>query len=395
MKYYSSTIGMILLLALSIAPSTTQAQDATFSQFLANKAYLNPAYVGADFGTRFNFGFRKTWFGVPPHQLFNIYNSNFAVDAAIPKLGGGIGLMVQDAIEGAGRLRISSYKGMASKIIPLYSHSGSKGEQKLYWYNGVRFGVNTQSIDWSQLTFGDQLDPVLGKVSSTSATPPAQENLVHADFDYGTMLRFKHPMPLKGKNVPLVHEGGLAVAHLTEPNNSILGIEQTLPRRWSLHYTLYFPVMYSNKEPSLYLSPRVLFEQQGQLKTLNVGISAYEQNVFGGVYFRNRSFLVNLQHSDAVIARLGFKGKAEKLNQLVPGSKLLGRPNGGNKREVHYQFSYSYDLTVSRLATNSAGTHEIHLSVRISDTKAHRERKKQNKCYDFNSPQSEDFFLSF
>ena len=58
----------ILLFAITVGilvMSEAFAQDATFTQFYANRTYINPAYAGADLGLRFNFNYRNLWTAVP------------------------------------------------------------------------------------------------------------------------------------------------------------------------------------------------------------------------------------------------------------------------------------------------------------------------------------------
>ena len=64
------------------------SQDPYFSQFFANRVYLNPAYAGFDPGTTITLNYRNQWIGLPGGTLSSFNNSfetyNATVNFQIP-----------------------------------------------------------------------------------------------------------------------------------------------------------------------------------------------------------------------------------------------------------------------------------------------------------------------
>ncbi|MBK6904987.1 MAG: type IX secretion system membrane protein PorP/SprF [Saprospirales bacterium] len=66
----------LLTLLISILFSALQAQDPHFSQFFANRVYLNPAYAGLDPGWTVTMNYRNQWFGIPDGDI-STFNQSF------------------------------------------------------------------------------------------------------------------------------------------------------------------------------------------------------------------------------------------------------------------------------------------------------------------------------
>jgi hypothetical protein len=57
--------------------------------------------------------------------------------------------------------------------------------------------------------------------------------------------------------------------------------------------------------------------------------------------------------------------------------------------ERNYRLLYSYDFTVSNLAVNSGGTHEISIVINLEDVslfrlRANNAKRKEKNCFRFN-----------
>jgi type IX secretion system PorP/SprF family membrane protein len=119
---------------------------------------------------------------------------------------------------------------------------------------------------------------------------------------------------------------GAAMHHILEPNESFLGGVSKLPIKYTAHAGGIIKLGDSYSEES-YISPNIMYRQQGDFKQLNLGMYVKKGSIVGGLWYRGR---------DAFIVLLG----------LEAGSAKVG---------------YSYDVTVSKLTNATAGSHELSL----------------------------------
>jgi len=86
-----------------------------------------------------------------------------------------------------------------------------------------------------------------------------------------------------------------------------------------------------------YLSPSVMYIRQGDFGQLNIGSFINMGMVFGGVWYRRAQ-----TNSDAIIGLVGFQ-------------------------QGKFKYGYSYDLTISGLAGETGGSHELSLRINLED----------------------------
>ncbi len=340
------------------------AQDPTFSQYYSNKLYYNPAFAGADPGLRANFNYRNLWTSL--NSNYGTYNFN--MDVADFNLGGGIGAVVTGNVEGDGLLKSNSYALN-------YSYRMTVVPRMCDVHIGIQGGYVQKSIDWSRFVFSDQLDPVYGQVYTSSAAPPANNKRGFFDGAAGIMTRFnikKH----RSRRV-ISSTIGFSCQHITQPNESLIGGVQRLPRKFI--GTLSFMIPVSKKRARsknlTYLSPNFIYERQSVLQTFNLGMFLLRAPLMIGVWYRNGTPALIPRRTDALIFNLGFRGKD---------------PNNGT---FIYQFGYSYDMTLSKMSGSSGGSHEISLlleftNVRLTNIRSNSARRKARNCYNFNGPRS-------
>ena len=91
---------LLLTYTLIFLSSIVLAQDAAFSQFYANKTYLNPGFVGSQSGLTMSTAYRTQWNYVPGG--FTTYS--FAADIQEPFLNSAFGLIATKDTEGEGAL---------------------------------------------------------------------------------------------------------------------------------------------------------------------------------------------------------------------------------------------------------------------------------------------------
>ena len=156
-RCYSRVVLSIMTL-LCLNSITSFAQDPSFSQFYANKTYLNPAFTGVEKGLSLAASSRVQWYAVD--RGFRTYDINCSTQIPFARLG--IGLHLHKNAEGFANLTTTSAGLSISYTIP-----GKK--------NNLHFGFETKisekTIDWNRLTFSDELDPIFGIISSLPQCP--------------------------------------------------------------------------------------------------------------------------------------------------------------------------------------------------------------------------------
>ncbi|MGL4597356.1 MAG: PorP/SprF family type IX secretion system membrane protein [Bacteroidia bacterium] len=300
---YKILVGMAFL---SI-PVALKAQDPQFTQFYANPLYLNPAMAGGKICPRINMNYRKQWPGIT-----GTYSTvGFSYDQFVHQVKGGVGLMVVHDRAGEATLNTTGVGAVYAPIVRL-----TKNAQISF---AIQAGYWQKSVDWSKLNFGDQIDSQRGFIYST-AEQQVVDKVGNFDLSTGTMLTLK--------NVYI----GAAVHHLFEPNESLLGGTSKLPRKYTIHGGGVIPLSKSRYESDTYISPNVLYQQQGDFRQLNLGMYFKKEAIMGGVWYRG---------NDSFILLVGVEQK-------------------------QFRVGYSYDLTISKLTNATAGSHELSLGYTLT-----------------------------
>lgn len=315
---------LIVLLVLIIAQHTI-AQDPNFSQFYNNPVYYNPSMVAINNGVSMRVNARSLWGPIPGR--FNTFS--FSLDAqTVYKMG--LGISAYSDVGGEALLRTAggylnySYRPIDTKNFILQA--------------GVSAGIINKNIDWSKLTFSDQLHETMGVVSTSSFNRPSYNSVTYADFGTGIVARFngaarRYKSTFKRFNLTL----GVGVHHLTQPRDAFLGTEKSgrLPLKMIFHLQSNLLVN------DFIISPGAVFEMQNEFRTFTIGSNFVHQPIIFGIWFRNRTAAMNLKQYDSFIFCLGL--------------------NLPRKNDVLWRITYNFDVTISRLKTSSFGSHELSL----------------------------------
>lgn len=329
---------LLLIYGLILSTGFIFAQDATFSQFYANRVYLNPAFAGSQQGLTLSTAYRTQWNYVPGG--FTTYS--VAADIQEPFLSSTFGVIATKDAEGEGALTTTSFGLIYGYIVRL----GRK--------SNLHFGLQTnfyqKSVDWTKFTFSDQLHPVEGAIYPTNAIP-ILETKSYADFDFGVVWRSEG----KFRRTKTHNNIGFAIHHLNEPNESLqnhFDPNSELPRRYTFHAGTMFEVIsfdFSEKRV-LYLSPNLKFDWQKDIQVATWGMFAISKPLYLGLFFQSKNGLVDfnnpLQNTNSIIMTGGFEGE---LNE-----------------DATFNFGYSYDLNTTGLSVRTNGVHEVTLSVNFS-----------------------------
>ena len=315
-KIYITTI------VLSLFSIDAYGQDPEFTQFYANPLYLIPAFAGTAHCPRVSLNYRNQWPGIS--GSFVTYSASY--DQHVDALNGGLGLIVMNDRAGEGTLNTTNVSGIYSYQLPVTRRFSIKAGLQATWAQ--------KKVDWSKLTFGDMIDARRGFVYNTNEVKrDAPANYV--DFSAG-LLGFSD-----------LYFFGVAVNHLTEPNESVIKGESPLPMKITIHGGAVIPLE-GKGDAVASLSPNVLIQMQEKFTQINFGMYYSKGPIIGGLWYRN---------SDAFITLIGFQTGIMK-------------------------FGYSYDITISNLTNKTAGSHEFSLGLQF-DCKPKKRRFRTISCPSF------------
>jgi type IX secretion system PorP/SprF family membrane protein len=300
---------------ISVGCGFVSAQDPEFTQFYANKLYLNPAFAGSERCPRFHLNYRNQW----PALGSTYVTYNIAYDQRFDFLEGGVGVFLMNDVQGDGA--IQTFSGHLQ-----YSYTFNVNRN--FSLNlGGEAAVYQKKLDWDFI-FPDQIHPLYGPIYATNETSvPTELTRTYLDASAG----------LLGYNRNFFF--GFAVHHLTQPSESYRGSsDAVLPRKYTLHFGTTIPLKGRGiKKDDLSISPNLLFQQQRDFQQLNYGLYLNRKNIVAGIWFRNNLTF----HYDSFILLLGYVQ-----------SKI--------------KFAYSYDLTVSKLRNQTLGAHEVSFAITLN-----------------------------
>ena len=310
MKNNRVLIWILLLLIMVGGDKIAFGQDPIFTQFYSNPIYLNPAFAGSRVCPRFALNYRNEW----PNISGNFVTTAAAYDQKVESLFGGVGIIV---------LTDNAAKTIkTTRVSAVYSYNQAVTREL-----SINFGIEAtyfqKSLDWDKLAFGDMIDPRRGFVYPTN-------DLLRG----GTSSGVDFSTGIIGYTEKFFF--GFAAHHLTEPNESLMSsVDVPLPRRYTAHLGAVIPLKggkgrYSKVDD--FISPNIIFTQQGTFQQLNMGLYIKKNSLTGGVWYRN---------NDAFIITVGLESEYIKVG-------------------------YSYDITVSKLSLGSGGSHEVSMGFNFA-----------------------------
>lgn len=298
--------------------SELKAQDPLFTQFYANPLYLNPAFAGSHRCPRVVMNHRNQW----PNISGTYITSSFSYDQHISAIAGGLGVLVTRDDAGSGTLETTTASVIYSYFLPITKSFSIKAGAQVSYYQ--------KSLDWNKLTFGDQVDQQLGFIRQTSEVRKDVQTVNYLDFSVG-LLGYSNSFYIGG-----------AAHHIIEPGEAFIGPSSAslLPMKITGHMGAIIATENSRKRrrrrnksknalPESSISPNVLYRRQRDFQELFLGLYVTKGPIVGGLWYRN---------ADAFIALVGLQFQ-------------------------NFRFGYSYDVTISKLAANSAGSHEVSASI--------------------------------
>lgn len=326
----------IVIIIVLLLCAKLQAQDPSFSQFYFNKLYFNPAFSGLSRGLDVNLAHRILWPNLP--GKFNTDKFSADIDISGVNGMGGAGLIATSDVEGDGFLKTFTL-GVPISIRPVNFFKGRIVERSRYinFQTGFLISMMYKSINWDKFVFSDQFDPVDGIVHPSSFSPPQESGIIFPDISFGMVGDYQNAPFGRSHNNNWNVRAGFAFHHITRPDYSLLGIESKLPVKFVGHINFNLPVM---KDENFVIAPAFVYEKQSGMQTVFLGTNILWRSLFIGGWYRR------FTNVDAVA--------------FVTGLKL-----GQNYR---FYISYSYDMTISKLASATLGSHEINLSYMLDES---------------------------
>ncbi len=303
-------------------------QDPNYTQFLNNPVYYNPAYTGLYEGIRARLSFRDQWPALP--YDFKAYHFEAELgDRSLPG-SGGLGLFFNTDNEGIGFIKNINLGLSLAVRIPFSALSVGQVGIKVSWLQ--------KSVNWSDFTFSDALSERYGNVYQTGFIHPEQNVRNMPDFGVGGIVQFG--------NEPGSYTGtaGFSVDHLFEPDQSFLQTAKApLPRKWVGHADMVILAGSSSGmgkigNDALRINPGVIYQNQGGLNSLQVGLNLAKYGVLVGLWYKGAFGNYN--------------------NSICAFMAGYGADVGGN---IGLKFTYSYDMQMTGALQGTGGAHEVSL----------------------------------
>ena len=320
------------------------AQDPVFSQFYAAPIQLSPAFAGNTLEPRITLNYRNEWPTYTNEFAYVTYAASY--EQFLEPMNSAVGLMVMTDNAGGGIWKTNKFSATYGYRLQV--------TRDFFVKFGVEAGVTQSSLDWTLLTFPDQLHPLNGDTDPSGNPYLTEEirplNTSRTYFDISTgLLAYSSTFYV-----------GLSAKHLNTPDETILGIDDNinggLPVRFNLHAGLQIPLHAgNNKKRGSFISPNVMLIRQGDFGQINAGAYMGFGMFFGGLWYRHA-----WSNPDAAIVLIGYQQGILKIG-------------------------YSYDYTVSRLAVgNPGGSHEISITFNFDNSEAAKRRRRAsiyNDCF--------------
>jgi len=352
-------IRSIIFLAIHLLHGyDTHAQDPVLSQFFANRSYLNPAFTGLEDGLQLSATARNQWLAAD--RGYNFFTTT--AEWQEPCWNSGFGITLAHAREGLAPMT-SSAAGL------MYSYMISSGRSN--WHFGLKYSYNQKRLDWSKLTFSDQLDPVFGSIYG-SAVALGSESIQFHDFSFGLVRRWDNkPRTSRKHQFNMRSHIGLAIHHMASlfgdgPDESFLGTGAEVPARITLHGGTIIPLEFlQGVGRHITLSPNFRFESQGpnplnpakSLTLFSGGLYVIFLNQFTtGVLYHSRAPLAGAKHTNSMTLSAGFSSQPQK------------------KKKDNFYLGLSVDVNTSGLGIRSNNVYELNLRYAFRGLKTFCER---------------------
>lgn len=282
----------------------SHAQDPTFSQTHGANVNLNTALAGKDTKARLSTIYRNQWTGLGglyKTSMFNFYQYISKTNGY-----GGVNFMFDNQTDVFFTRNFSLFYSQNIKI------------HKLLFRPSLEVAYSNNYLNWSKLTFGNQIDPRVGFIPENYSGIRPKNNTI--SINIGGIFYYKKFLL------------GLSAHHINQPLYGFF-----TKTHYPINYGTQFSYMLELKKLSI--SPFAYYNYQNGFQLFVPGISLMYNNRF------NLAFSTRTR--DALIFNIGYQNKFLAIN-------------------------YSYDYTISQLSNaTTGGSHEVNLSFKFWNVNAH------------------------
>jgi type IX secretion system PorP/SprF family membrane protein len=354
------------------------AQDPYFSQFYANRVYLNPSYAGFDPGTTVTMNYRSQWFGLPDGTISTStrgYRSfSVSADMQLPCLMDvddlNMGFAITAFRDDAGNSPlISQGIGFAlSHEQPLIKNQISKLE-RLDLRLGVQSSLIQRRLSGDHFIYSSQLDPIAGLIDNYTSL--GLRSRLFPNLHAGAMLRGYY---VGKKNRDVLYTIGYTLSNVNQPNESLLGAVGTanLPMRTTLHAGITQRITrYRGTKVPLYMAPQFRWDRQvnSKLNLQTIGTYFFSKGFYTGI-FMQYNFPNELENQGPTIIAGNFFSRNTTtliLNSGIDIRSVLDRGVPWRKRGEGILLGFSYDINLAGLQyQNTLGVVEFSLRMNFS-----------------------------
>lgn len=368
-----------------------KAQDPYFSQFFANRIYLNPAYAGFDSGVNLTLNYRDQWFGVPdasstPTQAgYRTYNAtvNWQTPCFDKLENNTFGLALSAFQDEAGAAPLSTTGfGLASsmglRLIGAKTHrtviseklgiTTSSHFRRLDLRVGFQFSLAQRQLESNRLIYSYQLDPVVGLLGDPSFLNI--QSGIYGNLNVGVLLRGQISRDRYNETLFSI---GFSLNNVTQPDVSLLDLASnvTLPKRSTFFLatthriaSLRGPSGKNNRKNYWYISPQFRWDRQmdGNLNLQTLGFSALNRIHSGGIF-------VQYNFPNTPVTNSGLAGplQARNTTTLILNYNIDMR-NALNRRgsKSGLILGFTYDIPLEGVGTETAlGVLELSLRMKL------------------------------
>jgi len=304
-------------LIFTLGTLSLSAQDPQLSQNLANPLLNSPAFAGLLDQNKVYLTHRNQW----PNQAANYQFSAAALEVSLGKINSGLGLFFSSD---------KQFSNLQTSAISLqYAYHANLNETTLLSM-GIQGSGVFRSLDYSHLTYGDQLGSFLVNGTLGNTFDPTAVSFVnrtnYLDLSAGLLLNHSN------------YWLGASAHHINRPNQSLIrSSDDLIAPKYALMAGISLPISEGKSlKPALYL------KNQGAFSQLDLGTYLQVEPLVIGFWYRGLPLNKNTSESSA-----------------SSRESLIGLIGIQNNR---YSFGYSYDFTVSGLGSGSGGAHELSFS---------------------------------
>lgn len=375
---------LLILLVLGSGAQPLLGQDPYFSQFFANRVYLNPAYAGFDPGVTLTLNYRDQWFGVPdasstPFQAgFRTYNAtvNFqlpcfdrlennsfgvALSFFRDEAGGAPLVTTGGAIASSIGLRLAGKSTRSSFLEDLFADL-----RRLDLRAGFQMSIAQRKLESDFLIYSHQLDPVVG-LDGQLPSGIMLRSATYFNFNAGVLLRGNFRRKKDQDNLFSI---GFSVNNVNEPNVSLRDVASQvfLPMRTTFYFSTTHQIKrFKGTVQPWYFTPQFRWDRQfnGELNLQTVGFYAFQQAYIGGVFLQYNFPGDPVTNNGAVGPLTARNTTTVILHSSIDLKTVFDHGRRRHKRDSGLVLGLTYDIPLSGVGADAA-TGVIELNLRMN-----------------------------